>query len=1097
MAKTNEIIRYLADEQKAELAADVNNLSGTELGEAGIPAVRFAAAEEGDGTYPSYKAMAYSWNKDLLQAVWQDRAASAGRQAEVLISPPAGVCNSPYSGGAAEDPYLAGAYIAAYSAGVKQAGLTPCISCNFDGADVAFMDTAPSDRAFNEYYMLPFTNAAEGSAYMFPYVKYGGAYGDIYTNQVNSFLHKNCKGTVICKDVPDRHIVSCLKSGNLVTGGNADKIKEELSFISSNSRAGGVVDPLVRAVSNAAQNAADFAFDADRIKAAGSSKQQSSGLALEISEQSCVLLKNQNVLPLRRGATLSVIGSLSDDVNAQKFSDIARSNGFSSEWKEGYSRTDETYDGIAETLEFACTADYCIMFLGFDEKSGENSRKTKHTKLPANQLALLSAVAAKGANIIAVINSEYPVDLSFDDSVAAILLCPPTGRYTAQAVYNILSGKTSPSGKLARTWYTDTDERFKLIKDECRGGSRKMGVFAGYRGYGGGDVAYPFGYGLSYSKFDYSGFSSQGSEIKFKVKNRGRAASEVIQIYLGKPDSAIVRPQMELKAFIKVDLKEGESADYSVKFSPKTLQVYNKGNFVSEGGRYSVYIGSSPQDIKLKGSIDTYGQVVLPDGEKQYEYDMSASNVAQGGYTLKPVKQASAKTKPLVTGIWAATGFLFLALLCISLIISGVLGSTAVPYLAVQAIMYAAFIAVIVLIIVGVKKYMDSRKNAAAAAAGADGENINRAVQNPYEKLFGELYGEDEEDYLPDEIYTEKERVRPADQAEDDEEEIEQQGFTGTFDPKVTFADTCGQLNDFFSSRGISMGVSGARKILSSMAASRILVLEGNSPLNGKLTRALGEFFESGNYSCNMAEIPDAESLVSDSGNAFGAAIELAIKNPDDIYIAVLTNAGAKRVESIFTPLVRCAYANEHRRITVGGINTDVPPNIWFVLVPESNGMDYGDLPLCNSAAVLVPELTACDPSGRYSGEKITYTQFMGMLDRLTRFDENGVYALDEDHSWKKIDRLEKYLNGKCGYKLGNKESLSIERFAAVYLACGGEQNDALDGVAASKLTLPLMSSLKDAEMEDGELISKIEGIFDECSDIKKVINTYDFSAAK
>jgi beta-glucosidase len=264
-------------------------------------------------------------------------------------------------------------------------------------------------------------------------------------------------------------------------------------------------------------------------------------------------------------------------------------------------------------------ADAVVVCVGFD--SGTESEGFDRTfDLPSGQAELINKVASYNQNVIVVINSGGGVNmLPWIDKVKAVIMAFYPGQEGGTALAEILSGKVSPSGKLPfsieKQW--SDNPTFNSYYDNRVTADKRVqyseGVFVGYRGYERNQVAplYPFGFGLSYSKFQYSNLAVkrlQGNnvEVTFKISNTGkRNAAEVAQLYVGDTKNKAFRPVKELKGYEKVFLKKGESKEITIKLKDDAFAYYdiNSRQFIVSPGEFQLYIGSSSQDIQLEGKV--------------------------------------------------------------------------------------------------------------------------------------------------------------------------------------------------------------------------------------------------------------------------------------------------------------------------------------------------------------------------------------------------------------------------------------------------------------------------------------------------------------
>lgn len=272
-------------------------------------------------------------------------------------------------------------------------------------------------------------------------------------------------------------------------------------------------------------------------------------------------------------------------------------------------------------------ADNVVLCTGFNgDTEGEGGDRS--FSLPEYEENFIKELSRVNPNLIVVLNSGGAVDLTrWMDNTRAILMAWYPGQEGGRALAEILTGKISPSGKLPISYDrtlaespTDGnyyDNRMKMRSTEtreCRHVEYREGIFTGYRGYdrAGRKPLFPFGFGLSYSTFEFSGMSLQplgnnAVKVSFDIKNTGRCrASEVAQVYVSDSECSVPRPLKELKGFEKVELAPGESRRVEIVLDEDAFSFYdiNSHKFVVEPGQFEISVGNSSSFLPLKESIN-------------------------------------------------------------------------------------------------------------------------------------------------------------------------------------------------------------------------------------------------------------------------------------------------------------------------------------------------------------------------------------------------------------------------------------------------------------------------------------------------------------
>jgi beta-glucosidase len=346
-------------------------------------------------------------------------------------------------------------------------------------------------------------------------------------------------------------------------------------------------------------------------------------LARTVAGESIVLLRNEyNVLPLRGDQRVAVIGELArtpriqgagssqvnptrvdnplDELQARASVDFAA--GYTLDATQSPTLTDEA-------VALAARSDVVLLFLGLPAGSESEGFDRTRLELPDDQLALVSAIAQVNSNVVVVLTNGGVVTLEpWHDSVAGILECWLLGQGSGSAITDVVFGDTNPSGRLAesipiRLQDTPSYVNFPGDGDLVHYGE---GIFVGYRYYETATVPvrYPFGFGLSYTTFEYSGLSAKRTgatvTVSATVTNTGtRAGSDVVQLYVAAPTTGVRSPARELRAFAKVALAPGESRVVTLLLDDRAFSFWDVDSsaWVVEGGDYKAQLCTSAHDV--------------------------------------------------------------------------------------------------------------------------------------------------------------------------------------------------------------------------------------------------------------------------------------------------------------------------------------------------------------------------------------------------------------------------------------------------------------------------------------------------------------------
>jgi len=273
-------------------------------------------------------------------------------------------------------------------------------------------------------------------------------------------------------------------------------------------------------------------------------------------------------------------------------------------------------EDIQASAALAASCDAAIVFVGYGDCAETEGADHLDMNLPGQQDQLIEAVREANPNTVVILNTGVPVEMPWLDRIPALLQAYYPGQEGGNAIADILLGKVNPSGKLAASYP-------KCLKDTPAymnfPGGREVfygeGIFVGYRYYDTKDVAplFPFGHGLSYTEFAYSQLqmpkkasAEESVTVKVKIQNVGTmAGQEIVQLYVADRESTASRPAKELKGFVKVDLKPGESRVVEFKLDKRSFAFYDvvEHDWKVESGKFDILIGSSSRNIRLKGTI--------------------------------------------------------------------------------------------------------------------------------------------------------------------------------------------------------------------------------------------------------------------------------------------------------------------------------------------------------------------------------------------------------------------------------------------------------------------------------------------------------------
>ena len=657
--KNAEIIAKLNLEQKCALLSGAGTFTTRGCPKAGVPSITLsdgpngvrkqAGAADHLGLNPSVPAtcfptaatVACSWDPALGEEIGRAMGEEAAAQeVAVLLGPGLNTKRSPLCGRNfeyfSEDPYLSGKMAAAYVRGIQSEGIAACpkhFAVNSQELRRMASDSVLDERTLRELYLTGFEIVVKEAApktIMSSYNLVNGTYANENAHLLQDILRRDWgfSGAVVTDWGGSNDHALGVKNGSTLEmpAPGGDAVRELLAAVQSGKITEADVDARLDELltlvldTSAAVQKHSRSFDADAHHA----------LACRAAAESAVLLKNDGgILPLAAGARVAVIGDFAETpryqgagssaVNSIKVDTLldclAQSGLQCAGFAAGFDRQGRPdADKKAQAVALAQKADTVLLCLGLDEIKESEGLDRVDMKLADNQIELLQAVEQANPNTVVVLNAGASLETPWLAHCRALVYGALGGQAGAGAMVDVLTGKVNPGGKLAETWANAYEET--PAKDNFAGAGRTVqyreGLYVGYRYYqtAGVPVAFPFGYGLSYTSFAYSDLKVTADSVSLTVTNTGaRDGAEIVQVYIAKPGAEIFRPAQELKAFARVPLAAGESRTVTLPLDDKAFRYWNTRTdcWEVEGGRYEVRVGASSADIRLTANVDIRG----------------------------------------------------------------------------------------------------------------------------------------------------------------------------------------------------------------------------------------------------------------------------------------------------------------------------------------------------------------------------------------------------------------------------------------------------------------------------------------------------------
>ncbi|MFV0430288.1 MAG: glycoside hydrolase family 3 C-terminal domain-containing protein [Arachnia sp.] len=662
------LIMHLSLAEKAALTSGSSFWYTTAVPRLGIPSILVSdgpnglRAQPGEGDhvglgtslpatcFPPACATASTWNPALLRRIGEALGAEARAIGlSVILGPGINMKRSPLCGRNfeyfSEDPYLAGELAVEMVAGIQAQGVGTSLkhfAANNQETERLRVDAQVDERTLREIYFPAFERvitAAQPWTVMCAYNKVNGVSASQNQWLLTRVLREEWgfAGLVVSDwgAVYDR--VPALRAGLDLEMPPALGRSPEAVVAAVEA---GELDPaLLDARARTVLELVDKAMPALADGPVPYSETEHDQLARQAAAESIVLLANDGILPLSGEQRIAVVGEFartprfqgagSSQVNPTRVTSILDALAETSaaiRFAPGFSVTGQASPAEAaalleEAVEVALQSQVVVLVMGLPAAHESEGFDRSHMELPPEQIAVLRAVAQANSRVVVVVVNGASVLL--DDVVphaAALLESWLGGQAAGGAVVDVLTGQVNPSGRLAESIphrLSDNSSYLNFPGDSLvvRYGE---GIFIGYRGYdaAGLDVAFPFGFGLSYTSFELAdlsvGISGQVSartlqaQLEVTVRNTGTSAgAHVVQVYVGDVDASVARPRRELKGFTKVWLDAGQCRRVSITLDQRAFAFWSagQGRWVVEAGDFIIEVGHHSRDLPLAARV--------------------------------------------------------------------------------------------------------------------------------------------------------------------------------------------------------------------------------------------------------------------------------------------------------------------------------------------------------------------------------------------------------------------------------------------------------------------------------------------------------------
>jgi beta-glucosidase len=636
--------------------------------------------------FPTASALASSWDTALIHEV----GVALGEQCvaegvSVLLGPGMNIKRHPLCGRNfeyfSEDPLLSGELAAAMIQGVQSQGVGTSIkhyAVNNQEQWRMFIDAIVDERTLREIYLRGFEIAvrkAQPWTVMCAYNRLNGTYCSEHEWLLNKVLRDEWgfEGLVVTDWGATNDRVKGVTAGldlEMPASGGINDARI-VAAVQAGELPEAELDRIVCRIVSLSLLGATLMRRNETID-----QQTHHQLAHKAAAESAVLLKNEQLLPLQSASSIAVIGAFACEPRYQgagssqvtptqldcALDAIREVAGDETQvtYAPGYDpqHSEPDNDAIEQAVALARSAEVAVVFAGLPGIYESEGFDREHMGLPQQHNRLIESVCAANPNTVVVLFNGAPVEMPWIAKPQAVLECYLAGQAGGTAVADLLFGRLNPSGKLAETFPLRQSD---VLADKWFPGAGRQvqyreGLYVGYRYFDSADVPvlFPFGHGLSYTRFDYANLTlsvstyEQGGELSLSldVTNIGEVAgAEIVQVYVSAIESNVHRPQQELRAFVKLALGPGETRRAELTLDDEAFAVFDTDAqaWVVEAGNYELRIGSSSRDIRLSQQLTVNSRAQI---ERSADTNMRAG-VFNGDSTITDQHFAAMLGRPV------------------------------------------------------------------------------------------------------------------------------------------------------------------------------------------------------------------------------------------------------------------------------------------------------------------------------------------------------------------------------------------------------------------------------------------------------------------
>ncbi len=588
--------------------------------------------------FPTASLTACSFDRELIAKMGELLAIEAKtNEVNMILGPGINMKRTPLCGRNfeyySEDPYLAGEMGSAYVRAIESEGIGTSVKhffCNNQERRRFTIDSVVDERTLREIYLKAFERVIEEkpASVMAGYNKINGIYAA--ESPILKTILRNeweYEGIVVSdwgaiSNRADSILAGCDLEMPSSLGYQTNKVIQAAQYDEKLRNA--VDDSANRMLNFISKYHQNFhqTYDVDVHHQA----------ARQIARESMVLLKNEGLLPLNRDDKVAMIGGFAFDMRYQgggsshinpnkleQLTEIDKNYSDQIIFSKGYGIKSNHEDDIhlKSAIQAAKDVDKVVIFVGLPDSKETEGFDRNTLDIPESQTQLINEISKVNSNVIVVAIAGSVINLSFEDKAKSILMAYLGGQASAPAIMDLLYGIENPSGRIAETFIDDVKSCNVQLNNDNNAIYYDESIFIGYRYYNtfNKKVRYPFGYGLSYTNFEYSNFEIQETDEEFvlsmEIKNVGNLkGKEVVQVYIENNQSSVYKAKRELKQFDKVEIEPKGVAYVCIKLPKTAFEYYdiNQHRFITEAGEYKILITKNVEDIIFSHDLKIDGE---------------------------------------------------------------------------------------------------------------------------------------------------------------------------------------------------------------------------------------------------------------------------------------------------------------------------------------------------------------------------------------------------------------------------------------------------------------------------------------------------------